>query len=90
MKNGALLAVLVARAAAALVPTTASALCDPHGPRGGFVDGIPAGDNPVWCEMSQGSTALPRQGVHGYGYGYGYGYGVAPATHHRNSPRLRR
>jgi len=84
MKNGPLLAVLVAGAAVALTPVSASALCDPNGPRGGFVYGIPAGDNPVWCEMSRGSTVTPGQSA------YGYGYGAAATAHHRDLPRRHR
>jgi hypothetical protein len=83
-----MLAVLVAGATVALMPVSASALCDPNGPRGAFVYGIPAADNPVWCEISRGAAASPEQGA--YGYGYGYGYGAAPTTHRRTSPRRRR
>jgi hypothetical protein len=83
MKNGPLLAVLVAGAAMALMPVSASA-CDPNGPRGGFVYGIPAGDNPVWCEMSRGAAVSPDQ------RGYGYGYVAEPTTHHRALPRRHR
>jgi hypothetical protein len=79
-----MLAVLVAGATVALMPVSASALCDPNGPRGAFVYGIPAADNPVWCEISRGAAASPEQG------GYGYGYGAAPTTHRRTSPRRRR
>jgi hypothetical protein len=81
-----MLAVLVAGATVALMPVSASALCDPNGPRGAFVYGIPAADNPVWCEISRGAAASPEQGA----YGYGYGYGAAPTTHRRTSPRRRR
>jgi hypothetical protein len=84
MKNGPLLAVLVAGAAVALMPVSAAALCDPNGPRGSFVYGIPASDNPVWCEMSRGSTVSPDRG------GYGYGYETAPTAHHRALPRRHR
>jgi hypothetical protein len=49
-----MLAVLVAGATVALMPVSASALCDPNGPRGAFVYGIPAADNPVWCESREG------------------------------------
>jgi len=84
MKNGPLFAVLVAGAAVALMPVSASALCDANGPRGSFVYGIPAGDNPAWCEMSRGSTVSPDQGA------YGYGYGTAPTAHHHALPRRHR
>jgi hypothetical protein len=84
MKNGPLLAFLVAGAAVALMPVSASALCDPNGPAGAFVYGIPAGDNPVWCETSRGSTVSPDQSA------YGYGYGAAPTAHHRALPRRHR
>ena len=79
-----MLAVLVAGAGVALMPVNASALCDPNGPRGGFVYGIPAADNPVWCEISRGAAASPEQGA------YGYGYGVGPTTHHRTLSRRHR
>jgi hypothetical protein len=79
-----MLAVLVAGATVALMPVSASALCDPNGPRGAFVYGIPAADNPVWCEISRGAAASPEQG------GYGYAYGAAPTTHRRTSPRRHR
>lgn len=78
------LAVLVAGAAVALMPVRASALCDPNGPRGGFVDGIPAADNPVWCETSRGPAASPERRA------YGYDYGTARTTHHRTLPRRHR
>ena len=84
MNNGPLLAVVVAAAAVALTPVSASALCDPNGPRGGFVYGIPAADNPVWCETSRGSTVSPDQGA------YGYGYGAATTAHHRALARRHR
>ena len=45
--------------------------CDPNGPVGAFVDGIPAEDNPVWCQttrpgygMATATEALPGQPRH--------------------------
>jgi hypothetical protein len=76
------LAVLVAGAAIDLMPVSASALCVP--PRGGFMYGIPAADNPVWCEISRGTAASPERGD------CGNGFGAAPTTHHRTLPRRHR
>jgi hypothetical protein len=70
-KVGPLLAVLVTGATVALVPGTASAACDPNGPRGAFVYGIPADDNPAWCETSRPAAA----------------YAYEPAPQHRSSKR---
>ena len=32
--------------------------CDPNGPRGAFAFGIPAVDNPVWCETTRPGFAM--------------------------------
>jgi hypothetical protein len=79
-----MLAALVAGAGVSLMPVSASALCDPNGPPRCFVYGIPAADNPLWCEISRGAAASPEQGT------YGYGYGVVPTTHCRTLSRRHR
>ena len=38
--------------------TTDGFACDPNGPRGGFALGIPAADNPVWCETTRPGFAM--------------------------------
>jgi hypothetical protein len=58
---------LAALAIIGLLPVPGIALaqsattCDPNGPRGAFAAGIPAADNPAWCDRARPGLAMAAE-----------------------------
>lgn len=66
MRNGVLLAMLSTLMLAAvpgmgLAQGVGAWKCDPNGPRGAFAAGIPAADNPVWCDTGRSGFGMATE-----------------------------